>query len=139
MKGRPTINTATRANPSSRSLGLPQQHVIKKPKGDHVKASGGTRRSSMSRDGTTSSSMSADMTLSEVGNLSVDDIDLTSDSVYLRGKGAKDRRVRFGPKTGPALSRYLQALAKHRGSDLPQLWLADRGPGRWPRTASRSG
>jgi hypothetical protein len=37
MKGRATINIATSANPSSRSLGLPQQHVIKKPNGDHVK------------------------------------------------------------------------------------------------------
>jgi len=65
--------------------------------------------------------------LSEVGNLTIDDVDLTTDSVYLRGKGAKDRRVRFGPKTGRALSRYLRARAKHQGSDLPQLWLADRG------------
>jgi site-specific recombinase XerD len=65
--------------------------------------------------------------LSEVGNLTVDDVDLTTDSVYLRGKGAKDRRVRFGPKTGRALSRYLRARAKHQGSELPQLWLADRG------------
>jgi hypothetical protein len=37
MKGRPTINIPTSANPSSQSLGLPQQHVIKKPNGDHVK------------------------------------------------------------------------------------------------------
>jgi hypothetical protein len=37
MKGRATINIATSANPSSQSLGLPQQHVIKKPNGDHVK------------------------------------------------------------------------------------------------------
>jgi hypothetical protein len=36
MKGRATINIATSANPSSQSLGLPQQHVIKKPNGDHV-------------------------------------------------------------------------------------------------------
>jgi hypothetical protein len=36
MKGRATINIATSANPSSQSLGLPQQHVIKKPNRDHV-------------------------------------------------------------------------------------------------------
>jgi site-specific recombinase XerD len=65
--------------------------------------------------------------LSEIGTLRLDDVDLNTDSVHLHGKGAKDRRVRFGPKTGRALSRYLRARARHRGSDLPQLWLADRG------------
>jgi integrase/recombinase XerC len=65
--------------------------------------------------------------LSEVGNLLLDDLDLNSDSVHFRGKGAKDRRVRFGPKTGRALSRYLRARVKHKGCELPQVWLADRG------------
>jgi integrase/recombinase XerC len=65
--------------------------------------------------------------LSEVGNLGVDDVDLTSESVLYRGKGARERRVRFGPKTGRALSRYLRARAKHPGADLPNLWLAERG------------
>ncbi|WP_432049247.1 tyrosine-type recombinase/integrase, partial [Streptomyces asiaticus] len=37
--------------------------------------------------------------LSEVGNLTLEDIDLTTDSVYYHGKGSRDRRVRFGPKT----------------------------------------
>ena len=36
MKGRATINIATSANPSSQSLGLPQQHVIKKPNGGEL-------------------------------------------------------------------------------------------------------
>ncbi|WP_244200695.1 site-specific integrase [Micromonospora arborensis] len=44
-----------------------------------------------------------------------------------RVKGAKDRRVRFGPKTARAISRYLRARGKHKGSKLPDLWLADRG------------
>jgi integrase/recombinase XerC len=65
--------------------------------------------------------------LSEVGNLLVEDMDLTTESVHYRGKGAKDRRVRFGPKTGRALSRYLRARDKHDGAELPQLWLAERG------------
>jgi site-specific recombinase XerD len=65
--------------------------------------------------------------LSEVGNLFVDDVDLATESVHYRGKGAKDRRVRFGPKTARALSRYLRARAKHNGAHLPHLWLADRG------------
>jgi integrase/recombinase XerC len=65
--------------------------------------------------------------LSEIGGLLVDDVDLATDSVHLHGKGAKDRRVRFGPKTGRALSRYLRARAKRAGGELPQLWLAERG------------
>jgi site-specific recombinase XerD len=65
--------------------------------------------------------------LSEVGNLLVDDVDLNTESVHFQGKGAKDRRVRFGPKTARALSRYLRARDKHKGAELPNLWLADRG------------
>jgi integrase/recombinase XerC len=65
--------------------------------------------------------------LSEVGNLQVADVDLNTESVHYHGKGAKDRRVRFGPKTARALSRYLRARAKHKGAQLPDLWLADRG------------
>jgi len=33
---------------------------------------------------------------SEVGNLGLDDINLTTDPVHYHGKGNKDRRVRFG-------------------------------------------
>lgn len=65
--------------------------------------------------------------LSEVGNLVLDDVDLDTDSVRYRGKGNRDRRVRFGPKTARAISRYLRARAKHKGAELQDLWLADRG------------
>jgi integrase/recombinase XerC len=65
--------------------------------------------------------------LAEVGNLDLEDIDMTTESVLYHGKGSKDRRVRFGPKTARALSRYLRARAKHKGAHLPNLWLAERG------------
>lgn len=65
--------------------------------------------------------------LSEVGNLTLDDVDLETDSVHYHGKGGKDRRVRFGPRAARALNRYLRARAKRQGAELPQLWLADRG------------
>lgn len=65
--------------------------------------------------------------LSEVGDLLVDDIDLVTDSVRYHGKGNKDRRVRFGPKTARAVSRYLRSRAKHKAGELPYLWLAERG------------
>ena len=65
--------------------------------------------------------------LSEVGNLLVTDVDMNTESVHFHGKGAKDRRVRFGPKTARAVSRYLRARDQHKGAQLPNLWLADRG------------
>jgi integrase/recombinase XerC len=65
--------------------------------------------------------------LSEIANLGVEDVDLNTDVVHIHGKGAKDRRVRIGPKTGRAVSRYLRARARRKGAELPELWLAERG------------
>ncbi len=55
--------------------------------------------------------------LSEVGNLSLEDLNQDTDSVHYHGKGNKDRRVRYGPKTARAISRYLRARAKHKGAE----------------------
>jgi integrase/recombinase XerC len=65
--------------------------------------------------------------LSEVANVAVGDVDLSLDTVSFHGKGAKDRRVRIGPKTARALSRYLRVRSSHKGFGLPSLWLAVRG------------
>src|SRR5436305_355900 len=65
--------------------------------------------------------------LSEVANLAVGDVDLALDTVRFHGKGAKDRRVRIGPKTARALSRYLRPRGSHKGFGLAHLWLAVRG------------
>ncbi|CCH29342.1 Phage integrase family site specific recombinase [Saccharothrix espanaensis DSM 44229] len=65
--------------------------------------------------------------LSEVGDLRLEDVDLDRDTVVYRGKGGKERRVRFGPRTGRALSRYLRARDRHVAAGLPDLWLAERG------------
>jgi len=65
--------------------------------------------------------------LAEVANLALDDIDLTLDTIVFHGKGAKDRRVRVGPKTARALSRYLRTRNDHKAAGLPSLWLAVRG------------
>jgi integrase len=54
--------------------------------------------------------------LSEVANLRLADVDLDRDCVHYHGKGAKDRRVRFGPRTGRALSRYVRARTSQAGS-----------------------
>jgi site-specific recombinase XerD len=55
--------------------------------------------------------------LSEVGNLLVSDVDMGTESVHFHGKGARDRRVRFGPKTARALSRYLRARDNIKAPD----------------------
>jgi integrase/recombinase XerC len=65
--------------------------------------------------------------LAEVGNLQLADVKLATESVHFHGKGGKDRRVRYGPKTARAISRYLRARAKRRDADLPDLWLAEKG------------
>jgi len=65
--------------------------------------------------------------LSEVAQLHVTDVDLKREVVRLRGKGAKDRQVRFGPKTARAISRYLRVRADHRDAMSDRLWLAVRG------------
>jgi site-specific recombinase XerD len=65
--------------------------------------------------------------LSEVANLRLEDVDLELDTVRIHGKGAKDRRVRIGPKAARALSRYLRVRGSHKGFGLPTLWLAVRG------------
>jgi hypothetical protein len=65
--------------------------------------------------------------LSEVANLNLEDVDLALDSVRFHGKGAKDRRLRIGPKTARGVSRYLRARSGHPGLFCPNLWLAVRG------------
>jgi integrase len=66
--------------------------------------------------------------LAEIGDLCVCDVDLDTESVWLHGKGGKDRRVRFGPVTARALSRYIRVRGRREGaSEIPQLWLSVRG------------
>ncbi|GLW33292.1 tyrosine-type recombinase/integrase [Actinoplanes regularis] len=66
--------------------------------------------------------------LSEIGSLLLADLDMKTESTRLHGKGAKDRRVRFGPKTLRALARYLRTRAKRKDANkVPELWIAERG------------
>lgn len=60
-----------------------------------------------------------------MANLRVTDVDMHTDSVVHRSKGAKERRVRFGAKAARALSRYLRAREKDKVADLPDPWLAN--------------
>ncbi|MEU7909310.1 tyrosine-type recombinase/integrase [Actinoplanes sp. NPDC049118] len=65
--------------------------------------------------------------LSEVAGLELEDADLNNDSLLFHGKGMKDRRVRFGPRTGRALSKYLRLRARRRAAGSPALWLPEKG------------
>ncbi|OKJ98845.1 tyrosine-type recombinase/integrase [Amycolatopsis sp. CB00013] len=68
--------------------------------------------------------------LSEIANLTLDDIDFNVDAVRVVGKGSKERVVPFSPNTGTALSRYLRARKSHKLSEHERVWLGikNRGP-----------
>jgi site-specific recombinase XerD len=65
---------------------------------------------------------------SELGGLTVDDIDLEQSVAYVVGKGRRPRSVPFGRKTAQALDRYLRSRASHRAAGTPALWLGLAGP-----------
>lgn len=51
------------------------------------------------------------------------DIDLQRREVLVRGKGGKERVVRFGHETARAIDRYLRLRAQHRHARSKRLWL----------------
>jgi site-specific recombinase XerD len=55
------------------------------------------------------------------------DIDLAEKTIYVVGKGDKDRYVHISPKTRDALRIYLALRDKHPHHDLPWLWLGRKG------------
>ena len=61
--------------------------------------------------------------LSELTNLSTDDIDLVKYTARVLGKGGKWRLVKFDAKTAQALSRYLRIRSEHKHAANPRLWL----------------
>lgn len=67
--------------------------------------------------------------LSEIANLTVDDIDLDLDVIHVVGKGRRPRSVPFSPKTGQALARYLRVRAGDKWASHKRVWLAEKGKG----------
>ncbi|HEX3784041.1 MAG TPA: tyrosine-type recombinase/integrase [Pseudonocardiaceae bacterium] len=65
--------------------------------------------------------------LSEVANLTVDDVDHDTRLIHVFGKGRRSRAIPFGPKTGLALLRYLRARSQRADAESPHLWLGLRG------------
>jgi site-specific recombinase XerD len=66
--------------------------------------------------------------LSEVANLRLADVDLNAETLAVRGKGDKVRRVPVGSRTLAALDRYVRTRRKHRLAAEGALWLGLRGP-----------
>lgn len=64
---------------------------------------------------------------SEIAALTMDDLDLDTDTIRVVGKGRRTRTIPFAPSTGTALTRYLRVRAKHRIADDERLWLGERG------------
>jgi site-specific recombinase XerD len=61
--------------------------------------------------------------LSEVADLTLDDLDIEHGLIYVRGKGDKYRVCPFGAKTALAVRRYLRERARHPLAPGPWLWL----------------
>lgn len=75
--------------------------------------------------------------LSELADLTVDDVDLDLQVAHVMGKGRRKRAAVFGAKTTAALDRYLRARRSHKRADSPALWLGPNN--REPMTAGGIG
>lgn len=63
----------------------------------------------------------------ELVGMQLADVDWSTDSVEVTGKGGRKRTLPFGTKTALALRRYKLARAGHPAANLPDLWLGERG------------
>lgn len=65
--------------------------------------------------------------LSEIAGLRMHDIDFNHGVALVLGKGRRERSLPMGPTTIKTLDRYIRSRDRHRGADLPWLWLGARG------------
>lgn len=68
------------------------------------------------------------MRRSEVGNLSVEDVDIDQQIARVVGKGDRVRYAPFGDKTAVALDKYRRLRDAHKYGRLPELWISAQGP-----------
>ena len=83
---------------------------------------------------------SSGLRLSELTGLNLDDLDLLSDQVKLRGKGRKERIVPVGNRASRALRRYLearQAPVRLPGADRQAFFVGRGGRRLTPRSVQR--
>jgi integrase len=69
------------------------------------------------------------MRRAELAALRLDDVDLRARVAYVVGKGRRPRTVPFGARTAQALDRYVRVRRLNPLSELPPLWLAEKGRG----------
>lgn len=69
----------------------------------------------------------AGLRLEECTALQLDDVDVGSGALIVRGKYGRMRLVQLGARTRRALDRYLMARRKERHAALPDLWICYRG------------
>jgi site-specific recombinase XerD len=67
--------------------------------------------------------------LEEMAGLNLDDVDFTTNTARVLGKGRKHRDCPFGSRTAVHLDRYIRLRAKQRLGYLPAFWLGERGKG----------
>jgi site-specific recombinase XerD len=65
--------------------------------------------------------------VSELDELTLDDVDLDRELANVVGKGCRPRVVPFGAKTRQAVDRYLRTRALHTRASSPKLLLGRRG------------
>lgn len=65
--------------------------------------------------------------ISELANLTVDDVDMSSDVVVVMGKGSRPRAVPFSAKTARSLDRYIRMRRQHKHAEDAGFWLSQRG------------
>jgi integrase/recombinase XerC len=78
--------------------------------------------------------------LSELSGMNLEDLDLLSDQVKVRGKGRKERIVPVGSRAVLALRRYLnlrEQLLSRSGADRRAVFLSGRGKRLAPRGVQR--
>lgn len=66
--------------------------------------------------------------LSEIADLTLNDLDFDQDVAFVIGKGRRPRAVAFGRKAAQALDRYLRMRGKQTDAGHPALWLGHAGP-----------
>jgi site-specific recombinase XerD len=67
--------------------------------------------------------------LSEIANLTVNDVDPTNQLVWVMGKGKRPRALPIGNKAANAINRYVRVRRQNRGKTTDALWLG-RGGGK---------
>jgi site-specific recombinase XerD len=65
--------------------------------------------------------------LSEVANLTLEDVNSRDDVAVVTGKGGSRRALPYGPTVARAIDRYLRVRARHRDARSEWLWLGKRG------------